>query len=76
MKAERKFLCKQLELLAKESKNAMPDEISNISKSMSEIYKALAYTHPVVIFVFCCVFVYGLFGFFKEFVNFFRRHGR
>lgn len=76
MKEERKILRKQLELLAEESQKAMPDEISDLSKAMSEIYKALAYTHPVVVFMLCCVLVYGLFGFFKEFVNFFRGHGR
>lgn len=76
MKKEREILRKQLEILSKDSERAMPDEISDHSKAMSEIYKALAYTHPIIVFVIGCILVYGLFGFFEEFINFFRGHGR
>ena len=76
MKKEREILRNQLELLAKDSEKAMPDEISCHAEAMTKIYKALAFTHPVIISVIGCVFIYGLFGFFKEFINFFRCHGR
>lgn len=76
MKTEREILRKHLELLAKDYEKVMPDEISDYSKAISETYKALVYTHPFVILMIGCVLVYGLFGFLKELVSFFRGHGR
>lgn len=44
MRKERKLLCRQLELLAEQSKVAMEKDLSEMSDSMCEIYKLLNYT--------------------------------
>lgn len=43
MQKRKRLLHEQMELIAKQSKGAMPDDLSELSDSMSGIYRSIAF---------------------------------
>lgn len=62
----RRLLKQQMELLSKESKNVMHENLPAYSHAMAELEEELSKPHPIFIFILFCILIYPILGFHKK----------
>lgn len=59
----RRLLKQQMELLSKESKNVMHENLPAYSHAMAELEEELSKPHPIFIVILFCILIYPILGF-------------